>query len=312
MDFIKSRYVTYFFGILVLLLVGTYLLNIHNSPQKPLIFDGEKTYYTIIDTNGNILMETALEIHVDDEFIDEKNNHYIVTKVEDKTATAIIKNTSSVFKPNEFIPATSLFVPKQVLNPNPNSRHVAIYHTHNDESYVLTSGTSAKQGDGDIVKVGKALAKCLEKSNITVTHKLNDHGPHDINAYHRSRRTAIELVKKGPDILIDIHRDGAPFKSYWTSINGIEVARVMIVVGRTNPNMQTNLDFAKKVKAAADEIHPGLMRGIFIGKGDYNQDLYPTAILVEVGTDSMSLSMAEKGVHCLGDALIQVLQDSDA
>lgn len=257
-------------------------------------------------------METAIEIHVDDEFIDEKNNHYIVTDVENKTAKAIIKNRSSTLKPDNAIPTTSLFVPKEVLNPKLSSRHVAIYHTHNDESYKLTSGTSAKPGDGDIIKVGKALKDCLSKANITVTHNLNDHGPHDINAYHRSRRSATQLVKKGPDIIIDIHRDGAPFKAYWTSINGIEVARVMIVVGRSNPNMQTNLAFAKKVKAAADEIHPGLMRGIFIGKGDYNQDLYPTSLLVEVGTDSMSLSMAEKGVYCLGDALIKVLQDSDS
>ena len=53
------------------------------------------------------------------------------------------------------------------------------------------------------------------------------------------------------------------------------------------------------------------MRGIFSAKVT-NQDLYPTAILVEVGTDSMSLSMAEKGAYCLGDALIKVLQESDS
>ncbi|NLB89480.1 MAG: stage II sporulation protein P [Syntrophomonadaceae bacterium] len=312
MDFIKSRYISVFFAILVVLLAGTYFLNIYTSPKKPLIYGNSNSYYTIIDEDGNVLMETALEIHVDDEFIDEKNRHYIVTKVENKTAYAVIKNKPSAFNIDSLIPTTSLFVPKEVLNPKLNTRHVAIYHTHNDESYVLTSGKSAKPGNGDIVKVGEALKECLKKSSITVTHSLNNHGPHDINAYHRSRRTATELVKKGPDILIDIHRDGAPFKSYWTSINGIEVARVMIVIGRSNPNMQTNLAFAKKVKAAADEIHPGLMRGIFIGKGDYNQDLYPTAILVEVGTDSMSLSMAEKGAYCLGDALIKVLQESDS
>ena len=144
MDFIKSRYISVFFAILVVLLAGTYFLNIYTSPKKPLIYGNSNSYYTIIDEDGNVLMETALEIHVDDEFIDEKNRHYIVTKVENKTAYAVIKNKPSAFNIDSLIPTTSLFVPKEVLNPKLNTRHVAIYHTHNDESYVLTSGKSAK------------------------------------------------------------------------------------------------------------------------------------------------------------------------
>lgn len=308
MDTFKSKYISGFFGILIIVLLSAYLLNIFTLPKKPLNLEGEKIYYVIKDEKGKILMETGIKIHVDDEFIDEHNNHYIITTVKKQTATASLKRQDNALN-NKVIP-TALFVPEAALTPSLNKKHVSIYHTHNDESYILTSGTTAKPGNGDIVKVGSALQDCLEKASITVTHSLNDHGPHDINAYHRSRRTAIGLIKEGPDILIDIHRDSAPKSAYWSSINGVEVARVMIVVGRTNPNMQVNLDFARNVKAAADQLHPGLMRGIFIGKGDYNQDLYPTAILLEVGTDDLSLSMAKKGVYCVGDALIYVLQKS--
>ena len=72
------------------------------------------------------------------------------------------KNKPSAFNIEKLIPTASLFVPKEVLNPKLNTRHVAIYHTHNDESYVLTSGKSAEPGDGDIIKVGTALKECLK------------------------------------------------------------------------------------------------------------------------------------------------------
>ena len=41
------------------------------------------------------------------------------------------------------------------------------------------------------------------------------------------------------------------------------------------------------------------MRGIFMGKGDYNQDLYPTSILFECGTDRLSKEDAIIAVHSL-------------
>lgn len=41
----------------------------------------------------------------------------------------------------------------------------------------------------------------------------------------------------------------------------------MIVVGRSNPNFETNLGFAAQIKDAADALYPGLMRGIFYWSG---------------------------------------------
>ncbi|HBQ87583.1 MAG TPA: stage II sporulation protein P, partial [Syntrophomonas sp.] len=83
-------------------------------------------------------------------------------------------------------------------------------------------------------------------------------------------------------------------------------SRVMIVVGRSNPNTKTNLQYARLIKNRADRLHPGLMRGIFMGKGDYNQDLYPTALLFEIGTEGISLDEAQKAAACLSDAIIGV------
>jgi stage II sporulation protein P len=184
-----------------------------------------------------------------------------------------------------------------------------LFHTHSDESYIPTSGTASEPGKGDVLDIGKALQSALQKEGISVTHSDKLHDPHDINAYHRSRRTAAQLIKEQPDAVFDIHRDSAPARAYQTSINGVDSARIMIVIGRSNPNMQTNLQYAKRIKAAADELYPGLMRGIFMGKGDYNQDLYPTSILFECGTDRLSKEDAIIAVHSLSDAIVKVLRD---
>lgn len=84
---------------------------------------------------------------------------------------------------------------------------VGIYHTHNAESYVPTSGTESKEdGQGDVLQVGKALAAALEKQGVEVHWTPSSHLPHDGQAYLRSRRTATELLRSNPDTLIDVHR----------------------------------------------------------------------------------------------------------
>lgn len=292
--------------------MGAYLMQIIKAPQAKPLGDNYSTssYFTVWDEQGRVILETGIPIQINDEYINDQNLHYFITRVEQNQAWATLQpsftpepafksgNTASPPVPGPSIP---------VQTP-PQNIHVVIYHTHSDESYVPTSGTASKPGDGDVYQVGAALADTFSLNGISVTHSFNEHGPHDINAYHRSRRTAAQLLKEGPDAAFDIHRDSAPAESYQTAINGIPTSRVMIVMGRSNPNYQTNLDYALKVKAAADSLYPGLLRGIFIGQGDYNQDLYPTALLLEVGTDGVSLLAAERAVRAMGDALIAVLR----
>lgn len=62
------------------------------------------------------------------------------------------------------------------------------------------------------------------------------------------------------------------------------MTKVRIVIGRGNQNREANEEFALKVKAVADKLYPGLVKDIYLGKGSYNQDLMPRAILLEFGT----------------------------
>lgn len=315
METLSRRYIWIFFGVLLAVMIGAYLLNTLYAPilKKPIPGPEEQvsSYSVVKDTFGVTILETGLPVHVDDQYIDENNVQYIVIKVDGQNAVAdiVTRTDGDKFPANNnaaVTPSPALFNPVLPVQAVTAPRHAVVYHTHTDESHRPTSGKTSQPGAGDIYTVGAALADSLRKSGISVTHSVNAHDPHDRNAYHRSRRTAAQLLKEQPDAAFDIHRDSAPASAYLTTINGVDSSRVMIVVGRSNPNTKTNLAYARRIKAQADQLYPGLIRGIFMGKGDYNQDLYPTAMLFEIGTDSIPLALAENAARCLGDVILQV------
>ncbi|MEN6392045.1 MAG: stage II sporulation protein P [Syntrophomonas sp.] len=310
---LKGRnYVWLFFSILITLMIAAYLLNVvfNNVPAKPRSIQANdntnsSSYVSIRNPQGAVILQTGVPVSIDDEFISQDNTRYIVTSVDGQDAMATPKAAVEPAAPSGGLkegPGTA--VPVVASN---KPRHVVLYNTHTDESYVPNSGAESQPGAGDVYQVAATLGGALEKSGVSVSQSVNAHDPHDINAYSRSRRTVVQLLKQQPDAAFDIHRDSAPGESYVTSVNGVEVGRIMIVVGRSNPNFETNLDFASRIKDATDSLYPGLLRGIFIGKGDYNQDLYPTALLFEVGSQDTPLDNADKAVNCLTDGILTVL-----
>ena len=62
------------------------------------------------------------------------------------------------------------------------------------------------------------------------------------------------------------------------------MSKVRIVIGKSNSNYATNLDFALAIKSYADEHYSGLIKDIYMGSGHYNQALSKTALLFEMGT----------------------------
>ena len=134
------------------------------------------------------------------------------------------------------------------------------------------------------------------------------HHPHDAGAYRRSRQTAVQLLKSMPDALLDIHRDGIPDPDeYATQIGGKDVSKVRLLVGRGNQNMEANKDFALTVKAVADKVYPGLIKDIYMGKGAFNQDLYPRALLLECGTYTLEKEKVLASMPMMADVLYRTM-----
>ncbi len=157
------------------------------------------------------------------------------------------------------------------------------------------------------------MAETLRKAGMEVNHDQTLHDPHDNNAYVRSRRTAAKLLSTNPVAMFDVHRDGVPDPYFYKDkVSGKDVAIIRLVVGRQNPRMSANLDFAKQMLTAVNNIHPKVVKEIFVGKGDYNQDLSPTALLIEAGTYTNTREEAELGVEMFAEALPLALGISSA
>ena len=78
-------------------------------------------------------------------------------------------------------------------------------------------------------------------------------------------------------------------------------------MGRSNQNSEVNREFAKEIKAVADKQYPGLIKDIFIGKGNYNQDLSPNAILIKFGTHTISKERALESTGLMADVVSTAL-----
>lgn len=253
-------------------------------------------YYTVIDDKGVVILQTGHEVHLGDEYIGEDDMLYEVTAVEGTLA-----HCRAIEKLSALVPDNAVFV--QAPAPDAPKTKIAIYHSHTDESYIPNDGTPTQRGKGSIMRVGDAFKRRLTELGYQVEHSKTLHDPHDANAYHRSRRTAMKLLQAQPTAIFDLHRDSAPLKAYSTTINGQPATKLLLVVGRQNQNRKTTLDYARSIKSATDAKYRGLIRGIFIAHGNYNQDLSPRSLLVEVGTQYNSRDAAERSIALFADVV---------
>lgn len=260
----------------------------------------------IYDDSGNLISLACRNVAKGDSIIKADGKSYEVVKVSADRATARYKGVDKdLLAYDEYFSKQE--VPAMTVAQKENNR-VGIYHTHSAESYVPSDGSESKPFNGGIYQVGQTLVNKLRQERINVVYDKSPHDPHDNNAYQRSRVTATNLMKKGPVALVDVHRDGIPDPNYYSkNISNEDVAQLRLVVGRQNPHMQANLDFARKMMAYTNKVHPNIVKEIFMARGNYNQDLMPTAILVEAGTHTNTKEQAERGIALFADGIPAVL-----
>lgn len=262
--------------------------------------------YTVFTEDGATLFQIAGAVSVGDEYISAENQLYEIISVDEQHKTAVARLVGA-----EEMPDVSWLNAEQdavSVYAQADKKLIAMYVTHGDESYVPTDGTESEEDGGGIYDVAKQLKSELEALGITVELDTSSHLPHDGGAYRRSRQTAVRLAEKAPDALIDIHRDGIPDPDEYThTVAGDPVAKVRLLVGRANQNSAANRSFAKQIKAVADKMYPGLIKDIFIGKGNYNQEIMPHAILLEFGTHTISKERALASTELMANVLNKTL-----
>ena len=265
--------------------------------------------YTLLDAQGNALTQRACRMYVDDEYITEDDGYYRVVSVDDAAQTATAEYLGQAQRDDGALAAFYSLARAEAAEKagDDAKKLICMYSTHSDESYVPDDGEASKWQDAGIYDVGDGLKEALEAKGIDVVYSKDSFLPHDADAYTRSRRTAEELLKKAPDALLDIHRDAVPASQYETTVDGEDISKVRLFVGRSNQNAAENKAFAQQLKAAADAAYPGLVKDIFIGKGNYNQDLYPHALLLEFGTHEIDKDKAIDATKYMADVLDSVL-----
>lgn len=260
-------------------------------------------YFTVLTTDGQTLFTIGGAVYMDDEYISQDNKRYRVVQVDNEHSTAVARYVEDVVLWADMDKAMLSTVAQQ------GQKKVALYCTHTDESYIPGDGSEAKPEKGGVLDVANQLTDALKKKGVDATVDDSPHDPHDAGAYRRSRSSAMNLMEqKQPDMLLDIHRDGVPnAQEYDKNIAGQDASRVRFVVGRSNQNMAANEDTAKKLKAIADQKYPGLVKDIYVGKGSYNQDLMPNALLMEFGTHTMEKTRALDSTGFIADVVATYL-----
>jgi len=269
-------------------------------------YESEKGYFTLLDEAGEELTLMAREMFVDDEYISSDNKHYRITKVDKDSKKAHAEYLGDVKLPEVEL-ADAAITASLLGRENPGN--ILLYCTHTDESYVPSDGTESEKGGGGILDVAEALQNALKERGINAVLDKTLHEPHDAAAYRRSRATALQLIKQNMPVaaVFDIHRDAVPKTHYVAKVDGQYMTKVRIVIGRKNQNYQANKELAYKIKAVADKAYPGLFKDIYIGKGEYNQELSPRSLLLEIGTHENTKEAAMKAAGYLADVIAKAM-----
>lgn len=286
-------------------LIMLILLALSINISKQLVLADDDNYYdtsvySIYDEDMNLLFQKDI-VKVGDNYLSKDFNFYEVVYVDDDNFTGFAK---FLYK-KELPKVEKNNLPTRI---NIEDRVICMYMTHNDESYVLSDGVDSVYGNGGIKDVALAFKSALENNMIEVHFDDTLHIPHDTQAYSRSQKTAKSLQNTyKPDALFDIHRDGASRKFYVTTVDGKEKARVRMVIGKANPNMALNEEFAMYLMSVGNELYPWLFTDIYYATGHYNQALDSKAILFEMGSHLVEKELVIDSMDELAEVVTKTL-----
>ena len=186
---------------------------------------------------------------------------------------------------------------------------IYIYNSHQLETYQsMESGISP-----NVLMVSYLLSDRLNKEGIkTISENTNIYEfiktsnlPDD--SFYASTRIFIKNMMNKYNTLkyfIDIHRDAVSKEISTTNINGKDYARILFVLGTTNPNHKENESLMQSLDAISDKYYPSLSRGIFKRytpdwPDSYNQDLNQGVILIEVGAQDNTIEEVSNTIDAL-------------
>lgn len=321
----KFRFKIVKFLFLVVIVYFTYAVtlkyliknNIDITDEKYVSFLVNESYkkgntYSFL-VNESLRLMTGIDLKDPYTILDSKmktNDKKVTTKEAVKDATAGEDNyDSSVYeKITSYISNPSS---EEVTNPE-----VYIYNTHQLETYANT-GLENSTITPNIMMTSYLLSEKLNKLGVPAVvedtnmsefiriSNLENDEPYSVSRiFINNARTKYPSLK----YFIDIHRDSVSKDISTCTINNKNYARILFVVGTTNPTHAENEALARKLDDISDKLYPCMSRGVYkretVGwTPAYNQDLSGNAMLIEVGAKENTIDEVLNTIDALSSVL---------
>ncbi|MBB4825951.1 stage II sporulation protein P [Sporosarcina luteola] len=207
-----------------------------------------------------------------------------------------------------------------------NEPYVFIYHTHTQESFqskFTNADGKAVDETLNITLVGKRLADSLEALQIRTIHDttdfaelLNKKGLPSPHAFLLSREKVKQTLQENEQLLVvaDIHRGSVSREASTLDKNGVTYAKIELVLSEDSSRHEENLLFAQSLHRKMETAFPGFSRGIVLKKSqsisaNYNQDLFPNAVLITIGGVENTLQEEYRTVDMLAEILHEYINE---
>lgn len=282
---------------------------------------------TIFNSSANFIkfiMDESLNVNVYDKytsiskkmlsFINDVNNP--ITLLEQNfnyKDTSLIYN--DIYDGSEYEKMTAYLAPTKELNIE--EPLVYIYNTHPLETYIdealsstdLSPNVMAASYLLQDVFLELGIPAIVETNDITAYLKENNWAYS--KSYNASRIYLLEAIEKYStlELFIDIHRDAISHVNSTTTIDGLECAKIMFVVGMDHDNYKDNLDYANYLNELITTVYPTLTRGVMKQTGSsvngiYNQDITTPMVLIELGGYENTIEEVSNTINLIASFLI--------
>ena len=195
---------------------------------------------------------------------------------------------------------------------------VYIYNTHQKETYK----EDFLNFSPTVLDAAYTLRDYLEELNIQTYVENSDFEDFLIinnwasnKLYDVSRFYLEDTMKRYKNIklYIDFHRDSVKEEISTIHINNKDYAKVLFVVGLSNPNYKENLKVVKKLNSLITS-RVNISRGILqkssaSANGIYNQYLSPNAILLEIGGYQNKFSEVDNTLKIVAESISDFLNE---
>ena len=317
----KNKKKKYFFLFLMVIYFSSFFLTIklHFSNK-----DHSKFIRYLLENNSN--------------YIKKKEDKRIVTKVVSYIANVDFKNPITLINNNYKISASNksssdedkdisdLPVNNHIEDPYPEKEIdkpiVYLYNTHQREEYAL-SNNEAYNIKPTVMTLSYILREKLNRNNIPTIVEENDVldvlriNNWNYAASYKVTRMMLASAKENNSTLkyfIDLHRDSISKKASTITINDINYAKILFIVGLENPNYEVNLALTEKINNMINNKYPNLSRGIYKKQGKgvngvYNQDFDKNTILIEVGGEENTIDEVYNTAEVISEILTEYIRN---